>query len=281
MAFDVFGCNKIVYSCFREGIVTSKPAKESKGSYVNIGLLNDCMVDTFLSPGLRVTVKLEPNQGKSQLKTNLLQFLKFETFSDLRSRKIKALVVSPSQPRSETGIYWGYSVRVAASLSDIFTKSPYEDGYDLTIGTSDKGKNVHSLEKASLPYNHALIVYGGLQGLESALDADEKLTVEDPSLLFHEYINTVPDQGSRTIRTEEAILISLAALEEKFAPIQMAKSFIFTDSIPQSKDTGVRQYDHKKKEPAPVTNQSSGSLASVAVKTAKSLEEDDTLSRFD
>lgn len=190
------------------------------------------------------------------------------TFTDLRSRKIKAHVVSPSQPRSETGIYWGYSVRVAASLSDIFTKSPYENGYDLTIGTSDKGKNVHSLEKTSLHYNHALIVYGGLQGLESALDADEKLTVEDPSFLFHEYINTVPDQGSRTIRTEEAILISLAALEEKFDPIQRAKTFVFTDSIPQSKDTGVRQYDHKKKEPAAITNQSSG-------------REDDALSRFD
>lgn len=49
---------------FREGVVVNKPAKETKGSYVNIGLLNDCMVDKVLTPGLRVTVKLQPDQGE-------------------------------------------------------------------------------------------------------------------------------------------------------------------------------------------------------------------------
>lgn len=33
--------------------------------------------------------------------------------------------------------------------------------------------------------------------------------------LFHFYVNTCPQQGSRTIRTEEAILISLSCLREK------------------------------------------------------------------
>jgi len=37
--------------------------------------------------------------------------------------------------------------------------------------------------------------------------------VADPSVLFDLYVNTCPSQGSRTIRTEEAILISLAALQ--------------------------------------------------------------------
>lgn len=173
-------------------------------------------------------------------------------FSDLRSRKIKATVVSPSLPREETGVYWGYTVRVASCLSEIFAKSPYDDGYDLTIGTSDKGDNVHSLEKQSLRFNHALIVYGGLQGLESALENDDKLSVDDPGQLFHKYVNTIPGQGSRTIRTEEAILISLAALEDKFDPVQRPKEFVLSESIPQSEDTGVRQYDQplKRKEKA-------------------------------
>lgn len=48
---------------YREGIVTNKPAKETKGSYVNIGLLNDCLVDKVLNSGLRVTVKMDPGQG--------------------------------------------------------------------------------------------------------------------------------------------------------------------------------------------------------------------------
>lgn len=49
---------------YREGVVVNKPAKEGKGSYVNIGLLNECLVDKVLVPGVRVTVKLKPAQGK-------------------------------------------------------------------------------------------------------------------------------------------------------------------------------------------------------------------------
>lgn len=64
-------------------------------------------------------------------------------------------------------------------------------------------------------YKHLLIVFGGLQGLEAALECDEALSVEEPSLLFDHYLNTLPEQGSRTIRTEEAILVSLAALRRK------------------------------------------------------------------
>ncbi|XP_037043754.1 putative methyltransferase C9orf114 homolog [Bradysia coprophila] len=211
---------------YREGIVTNKPAKETKGSYVNIGLLNDCLVDKILNAGLRVTVKLDASQ-------------------DLKSRKLKGVIVSPSEPRNDTGVYWGYTVRIAKSLSDVFLKSPYDNGYDLTIGTSDKGDSIHDVTAESLPYNHALIVYGGLQGLESALETDDKLDAEDPSLLFDHYLNTVPCQGSRTIRTEEAILISLASLQEKLQPQVKPKEFDLGESIPQSEDTGVKQLEHK------------------------------------
>lgn len=138
--------------------------------------MNDCLVDKLLTPGLRVTVKLQPDQ-------------------DLKSRKVRGTIVSPSQPRTETGVYWGYTVRIAKSFSDIFTKSPYADGYDLTIGTSDKGENVHSVEKETLQFNHALVVYGGLQGLEAAVENDDKLEADDPSLLFDQYLNVVPNQG--------------------------------------------------------------------------------------
>lgn len=205
-----------------EGVVSGKPPKQSKGSYVNIGLLNECLVDKILTPGLRVTVKLEPDQN-------------------LRGKKIRGTIVSPSLPRAETGVYWGYTVRLAKNISELFTKAPYEDGYDLTIGTSDKGENVHDVEKQSLKFNHALIVFGGLQGLEAALEADEKLTVDDPSLLFDRYLNTVPNQGSRTIRTEEAILVSLAVMEDKLAPSQRPKEFDLQHAIPQSEDTGAKQ----------------------------------------
>lgn len=47
--------------------------------------------------------------------------------------------------------------------------------------------------------------------------------------------------GSRTIRTEEAILISLAALEDKMEPEHRPKVFDLSHSIPQSADTGIKQ----------------------------------------
>uniref|UniRef100_A0A2M3ZIQ1 28S rRNA (uridine-N(3))-methyltransferase n=1 Tax=Anopheles braziliensis TaxID=58242 RepID=A0A2M3ZIQ1_9DIPT len=213
---------------FREGIVTSKPTKHGKGSYVNVGLLNDVRIDTQLEPNVRVTVKLPDG-------------------ADLKSKKIRAKVVPPSQPRQETGIYWGYSVRIANSLSQVFTKSPYKGGYDLTIGTSDRGTNVHEVAAKSLSYRHALVVFGGVLGLEPALDNDAKLTVETVEDLFDEYLNTVPAQGSRTVRTEEAILISMAALGEKMCAANAPKSFTSFDAIPQSKDTGIQQYAFNEK----------------------------------
>lgn len=47
--------------------------------------------------------------------------------------------------------------------------------------------------------------------------------------------------GSRTIRTEEAILISLAALDDKMKPEHPPKEFDLAHSIPQSEDTGFKQ----------------------------------------
>ena len=49
---------------------------------------------------------------------------------------------------------------------------------------------------------HLLILFGGLQGLESCLASDQNLQVNDIRLLVHYYLNTCPLQGSRTIRTE-------------------------------------------------------------------------------
>lgn len=140
-------------------------------------------------------VKVNHYRERHTHRTSHFNLFSISQIPDLKSRKLKGVIVSPSEPRNDTGVYWGYTVRIAKSLSDVFLKSPYENGYDLTIGTSDKGDIIHDVEKESLTYNHALIVYGGLQGLESALESDDKLDVEDPSLLFDHYLNTVPCQG--------------------------------------------------------------------------------------
>lgn len=43
---------------YREGVVIKRPSKESKGSWVNIGLLKDCQLDVKLPENTRVTVRL-------------------------------------------------------------------------------------------------------------------------------------------------------------------------------------------------------------------------------
>ncbi|XP_066149885.1 putative methyltransferase C9orf114 homolog [Euwallacea fornicatus] len=213
---------------FREGVVLDMPVKAGKGSIVNAGLLKQVRVDKVLVPGIRCTIKLLPQ--------------------DQKSKKLKGIVVSPSLPRSETGIYWGYSVRIANSLSKVFSHCPYKEGYDLTIGTSDKGASVD--EFTCPKYKHLLVVFGGLHGLEAALENDSVLNVDDPSLLFDSYLNTIPEQGSKTIRTEEAILITLTALRPKLNPEFKSKMLQEKsgDVLDLVADVGPAQNELKKQE---------------------------------
>ncbi|CAH2071555.1 unnamed protein product, partial [Iphiclides podalirius] len=151
------------------------------------------------------------------------------------SKKLKGKIVSLTTPRAETGVYWGYTVRIATNLSQVFTQCPYKDGYDITIGTSDRGTPIENLPDKGVPYNHALIVFGGVHGIEAALESDEQLKVDEAALLFNHYVNVLPNQGSRTIRTEEAVLVALSSLRNKLKaenePIIFKDSGIATSSI--------------------------------------------------
>lgn len=170
---------------YREGVVTKQPVKEGKSCHVYIGLQKDVQIDRALKQNVRVTVKLEEP-------------------TNMKRKKLKGTAVSPSEPRTEAGLYWGYTIRAAKSLSAVFADSPFEGGYDLTIGTSDKGDNIDkSLRQIPKHFSHLLIVFGGLKGLESAHESDETLaSVEETRDLFNHYLNTCPNQGSNTIRTE-------------------------------------------------------------------------------
>ncbi|XP_068609226.1 uncharacterized protein [Brachionichthys hirsutus] len=179
---------------YREGIVLDRPAKQGQGSLVNCGMRKEVRIDKQLRSGLRVTVWLNESEN--------------------REKKVyRGVVVPPQTPRTRGGLYWGYSVRLASCLSAVFSESPYEEGYDVTVGTSERGGDVDPV--ALPPFRHLLVVFGGVQGLEAGVDADPNLDVADPSLLFDLYLNTCPGQGSRTIRTEEAILVSMATLRQK------------------------------------------------------------------
>lgn len=174
-------------------MVTSTKSKPGRGSYVYVGLEHEVEVDRLLDEGLRVTVKMNQDNRKKPCGT----------------------VISPNTPQLESALYWGYSVRLVNSFSQVFSGSPFEKEYDLIIGTSENGS---SLDDVNLkPFKNALIVFGGMDGLEAIIEADENLTATNTKELFQFYVNTCPSQGSRSIRTEEAVFISLAALHQKFS----------------------------------------------------------------
>ncbi|KAF2757543.1 DUF171-domain-containing protein [Pseudovirgaria hyperparasitica] len=143
-----------------------------------------------------------------------------------------AIPVSPAAPREEGGYYWGYSVRSAPSLSAVFTEAEWEGGYDVSIGTSERGASVTSIlptgsenssvsQEGRLPpsFKHLLLVFGGVAGLEVAAAFDTELkssgvTGANVSSLFDAWVNLVPGQGSRTMRTEEAVWVGLTATRE-------------------------------------------------------------------
>lgn len=193
------------WSRFREGVTgvqASDSSTETIRTVVHCGIDARVEVAGKIPPNNRLTVKLP--------------------CSDPHSATLLALPVGPSTPREEDGYYWGYTVRQATSLSAIFTESEFEDGYDFSIGTSERGTPINLLmaqdDDAFLPpsWNHLLLVVGGVAGLETAFEADVELRQSTGAThvkdLFDRWINILPGQGSRTIRTEEALWIALSRL---------------------------------------------------------------------
>ncbi|KXS96276.1 hypothetical protein AC578_3864 [Pseudocercospora eumusae] len=186
---------------FREGVAIN-PAR-SKGTLVDCGLAQKVCIPVELEPNTRVTVQLESDAAQNGL--------------------FMGAAVSPETPRESAGYYWGYSVRQAASLGSVFTECAFDGGYDVSIGTSERGKPLSAITQNDSPdhveptWNHLLVVFGGVAGLEAALKADKELQaagVTKAADLFDCWINLVPGQGSRTIRTEEAVWVGLTGLRE-------------------------------------------------------------------
>ncbi|RJE24841.1 methyltransferase activity [Aspergillus sclerotialis] len=168
-----------------------------RGSIVDTGLSQKVVLpDISLPEHARVTVRFSPG-GPDQ-----------------------AEPVHPSTPRAEAGYYWGYYVRRCRSLSDVFTECPFDGGYDLSFGTSERGAPVSDVldeDPRSLPeYKHLLVVFGGVAGIEAAIRNDHQLREmihpTDAGKLFDYWVNLLPGQGSRTIRTEEAVWLGLTSL---------------------------------------------------------------------
>jgi predicted SPOUT superfamily RNA methylase MTH1 len=163
----------------REGAVISKV---KHGSLIDIGVEKLVLIHKSQLPiNSRVTVKVT-ELGKHP----------------------KAALAS----REEIKTYWGYRITVSKNLFGQFLK---KRRFDLVIATSRQGGPIQKLKdklfKRWKKSRRILVAFGApSQGLYE-IAAKEHLKLNN----FADFvINTIPHQGTETVRTEEAIYASLA-----------------------------------------------------------------------
>jgi hypothetical protein len=116
--------------------------------------------------------------------------------------------------REDAPTYWGYMVTVEKHSLGRFMRSR---GFDLTVATSKRGvpfTNVtEEMAEKWKKANHILVAFGApTRGLYEIVE-NEGFSLDD---VVDFVVNTVPRQGTETIRTEEALIASLAILNMQF-----------------------------------------------------------------
>jgi predicted SPOUT superfamily RNA methylase MTH1 len=112
-------------------------------------------------------------------------------------------------------VYWGYKVRVEKRS---FGQLATDEKFDLTIATARIGDNFMDVaseigEKWSSA-QHVLVAFGApTRGLHEIVK-DEGLELCE---IADFVVNMIPEQGTVTVRTEEALLASLSILNVHFS----------------------------------------------------------------
>ncbi len=166
---------------YREGVVVSS---STKGSFIDVGVEQPAFIlGKRLPPNTRVTVKI------TQLKKRFLATL---------------------ASREEIRTYWGYKVTISNVLLGQLIK---KRNFNLVIATSRKGKPImqviDKLKEKWKTSKRILIAFGApTQGLYEIV-AHEHIKLEDIAQFI---VNTIQNQGTETVRTEEALYATLAIL---------------------------------------------------------------------
>lgn len=171
---------------YREGIVL---AKTEKGSLIDIGVEKlALMPNKKLAVNQRVTVKIV----------------------DVKKRPIVELA-----DKNEIPVYWGYKVTVTKQPFGKFVKNL---AFDLTIATSKYGipllKVLEELIEKWRKAQSVLIAFGSPSKGLYEIVRREGFVLDD---VVDFTVNTIPEQGTDTVRTEEAIFASLAILNMHFS----------------------------------------------------------------
>jgi len=132
----------------------------------------------------------------------------------VRITKVDKRVEAELASRNEIPEYWGYIV-TAEKLS--FRKMVKTRGFGLTVATSKYGVPLFNVaEEIAERWRKAgtiLVAFGApTQGLYEIVEQDGF----DLEEIVDFVVNTVPMQGTETIRTEEALVASLAVLNYTF-----------------------------------------------------------------
>jgi predicted SPOUT superfamily RNA methylase MTH1 len=170
---------------YREGVVVSET---KEGLLVDVGIEQPALLrEKQHALGERLTLQVVKNIGRVEVQ---------------------------AADRGDVPDYWGYTVTVERGSLHNAVEGVKTD---LVLGTSRKGRNfVDVVEKLAAKWQAAssiLVVFGSpARGLHE-IASDEGLRLET---LVDFVVNTVPCQGSETVRTEEAVLASLAVLNVWF-----------------------------------------------------------------
>ena len=116
--------------------------------------------------------------------------------------------------RDDVPQYWGYTVRVEKRS---FGQLINDAEFDLKIATARIGDNFKdvagSMGKRWVESSHILVAFGApSRGLHEIVE-DERLKLTN---LADFIVNTVPNQGTATVRAEEALLATLAVFNVHF-----------------------------------------------------------------
>ena len=117
--------------------------------------------------------------------------------------------------REDVPVYWGYRVRVEKGS---FAQLMADGNYDLRIATAKVGDNFMDIAgKIDAKWGSSqrvLIAFGApSRGLHEIADDDRVKLGEIADFV----VNTVPGQGTVTVRTEEALLATLAIFNVHFS----------------------------------------------------------------
>ncbi|MGE5555154.1 MAG: putative RNA uridine N3 methyltransferase [Methanocella sp.] len=171
---------------YREGVILSE---RKDGLSVDIGVQQPALIrQKQFSVGERITVQVV---------------------------KVGAPVEVQPVDRSEVPLYWGYTVRVEKRT---FGQLMSAGEFDLRIATARIGDPfmalVDGIAERWTESGSVLLAFGAPSRGLHEIAADEHLKLEDIADFI---VNTIPNQGTATVRAEEALLASLALFNAHFS----------------------------------------------------------------